>query len=217
MSTVFWQNGEPNCLVDKLYLYHESALDQKLWSAYGKKLASGYCGRANWGAGFSVDSLSVVTERAVSGGNAGTPSTFAGFCTGKASVSDYDKCDKRDICYMSPPAANSNEVDVILVPGGVCGPKGWRPMIEFRETSGGKLEAAYRESCTCGANSDVVLKGTGPATGGSFRPLFDLYRVQDRLAGNDDASRKGYNTPTTPAAALLLSPLLLLLSWLFVL
>ena len=86
---------------------------------------------------------------------------------------------------MSPPKnalGQSRDVQVILVPAGVCGPKGWYPQIEYKQAAGSKLEAVYKTDCTCG--TDQTLTGNGAikdTAGRNFRPMLDLYRVQVRI------------------------------------
>ena len=115
-------------------------------------------------------------------GKAGTPSSFTGYCTGAPGGDHYTDCANEDRCFMSPatdPSGNKKDVQVILVPAGKCGPKGWYPQIEYKQGSGSRLDAVYKKQCTCG--TEQTLTGTGPiadTAGRTFRPMLPLSRVQ---------------------------------------
>ena len=201
------------CKVTKINIMHESAGTPSLSAAIGKMVGT-KCTAAFPGSGFSILSLTVGAVSSAGGSTGGSPtgqaSSFNGYCTGAPdSTGDYTYCANQDVCYISPPdtdAGHTTDVDVILVPAGTCGPKGWIPQITFTEqadpkSKGGKaLKAQYVSQCQCGVAGDK-LTGAGPKTGdpSKFRPLFDLYRVQDRLKGNDDARREEYWDAMTPA------------------
>lgn len=191
------KGGKVVCSVDKIYLYGSSAFRTRTTSAVAR-IEDGKCTSQYGDVGFSLDRLTVSTESLVKE-QGGTPSQFKGYCTG-APGGDYDACHAEPTCWISPPASpTNNEVEVISVPPGLCGPKGWRPQITFREgdklpqqgESARELIAEYVRECPCGAGADTVLVSDKKAASGKkYRPLFDLYRVQDRLGGNDDESRK---------------------------
>jgi len=184
-------DGRKLCRGTKILIYHASAINTDRGSDVGQ-LVNGVCQPKNIGAGFSLDNIVVSTTKAVMGGAVGKPSSFDGYCTG-APGGDYTNCQNQDVCYMSPPRnpqGAPTDVQIVLVPAGQCGPKGWVPQIDFKQGNG-KIIAAYKSVCTCGTATET-LTGTGPlpTAGKKFRPLLDLYRVQDRAGGNDDANRK---------------------------
>lgn len=187
-------DGRKLCRGTKLIVYHASAINKERSSEIGVMDANGNCVAKNMGAAFSLDNI--VVSRTVSSTSTtstkGTKSSFAGYCTGKPG-GDFTHCQNQDVCYMSPPtdpAGRPTDVQIVLVPAGTCGPKGWVPQIDFVQGND-KITAKYKTECTCGVPNEV-LKGKGPMTdvaGKKFRPLLDLYRVQDRAGGNDDANR----------------------------
>merc|ERR1739848_750313 len=102
-GNTFKECPETGCRVDRMVVYHASAINPARSSAIGT-VERGRCRRENAGAGFSLDALTVSVNQAVPGGLQGTPSSFEGYCTG-APGGDYTHCANQDVCYVSPSAA----------------------------------------------------------------------------------------------------------------
>ncbi len=185
-------DGRKLCRGTRLLVYHASAINLERSSTLGVLGADGKCTYKNPGAAFSLDNVVVSRTLSVKGTPKGTASKFTGYCTGKPG-GDYTHCQNQDVCYMSPPTdptGRPTDVQIILVPAGVCGPKGWVPQIDFVQ-AGDKINAAYKTKCSCGQPTEFLTgKGPLPAGAQKFRPLLPLSRIQDRAGGNDDANRK---------------------------